>query len=254
MKRERDIFLTALLFFSRIPVPKWLHYHYEAAYLQASSRYFPLVGSLIGALTALSYWLAQFIFSDSLAILISMATSILLTGAFHEDGWADSCDALGGGQDKSQTLAIMKDSRLGTYGVIGLFFMLSLKATALYQLSFSHNFSLILITAHALSRFMAVSLIYTHEYVRDDNASKSKPLATSMSCTALWQAALWGLLPLFFLPWHYWLVLPLLWGLRFFWAGYLTKRLGGYTGDILGASQQLSEIIFYILLLCIMEL
>lgn len=254
MKRERDVFLTALMFFTRIPVPTWLHYHYEAHYLQESARYFPLVGILVGALSALSYTFAHYIFDDILAILIAMATSILLTGAFHEDGWADSCDALGGGQDKAHTLQIMKDSRLGTYGVIGLFLMLSLKASALYQLSFSPNFALILITGHALSRFVAISLVWDTPYVRDDASSKSKPLATQMSYTALLQAACWGCLPLLCLAPRCWLTLPILALGRFFWSRYLQQRLGGYTGDILGASQQLSEIIFYLILLCIITL
>lgn len=253
MKRERDIFLTALMFFSRIPVPRWLNYHYEAEYMQAGSRYFPLIGSLVGAMAGLSYWLSALLLPVPVAILISMASSVLLTGAFHEDGWADFCDGFGGGTNSAQVLAIMKDSRLGSYGALGLFFMLLLKAVSLYELQQVGNLWLMLIAAHSLSRLVAASVIFSHDYVRDDAHAKAKPLASSMSLASLFLASFFGLLPLLALPVICWIALPATFLTRFIMLRVMLKRIGGYTGDCLGAIQQMSELIIYLIWLCIIS-
>ena len=122
MKKEVHYFLTAILFFTRIPCPKWVDHSSEM--LNKSNRYFSLVGILVGSIAALVYYLATFIFTLEVAIILSMVASVWTTGAFHEDGFADTCDGFGGGWTKEKILLIMKDSRLGTYGVIGLFAIL----------------------------------------------------------------------------------------------------------------------------------
>ncbi|MGZ3754064.1 MAG: adenosylcobinamide-GDP ribazoletransferase [Mucilaginibacter sp.] len=251
MKREIKIFFTALMFFTRIPCPKWVDHSEE--YLNKSSKYFPLVGLIVGSISALMYWLFQLIFPGDIALIFSMIASILTTGAFHEDGFADVCDGFGGGWTKEKILLIMKDSRLGTFGVVGLGLILLLKWSSLKY--FPLNTLLIaLISGHAISRLNSVSLIYTDQYARDDDTSKSKPLSTKMSTGELIVAAIFGLAPLALFTNIYVLLtlLPLL-IVRWYFSGYFKKWIGGYTGDCLGAVQQVSEVVFYLSLLLIFK-
>jgi adenosylcobinamide-GDP ribazoletransferase len=251
MKREIRIFFTALMFFTRIPCPKWVDH--SAEYLNKSSKYFPVIGLIIGAISALVYWLFQLIFPTEIALIFSMIASILATGAFHEDGFADVCDGFGGGWTKEKILLIMKDSRLGTFGVVGIALILLLKWSALKYFPIN-TLVIALISGHAISRLNAVSLIYTDQYARDDDTSKSKPLATKMSTGELIFAVIFGLAPLALFANVYVLLtlLPMLL-LRWYFSGYFKKWIGGYTGDCLGAIQQVSEIVFYLSLLLIFK-
>lgn len=113
-----NTFFTALMFFTRIPVPGSIPYSKEL--LNKALRFFPLVGGIVGGIGAGILWLGMLIFPFPLALLLSMVVTIFITGAFHEDGFADFCDGYGGGITKERILEIMKDSRLGTYGTIGL--------------------------------------------------------------------------------------------------------------------------------------
>lgn len=242
MKKELHLFLTAVMFFTRIPVGSFVPY--SESLLNQSSRYFPLVGLVVGTVTACIFWLTSFVFPGSIAILLSMIGSILLTGGFHEDGLADVCDGFGGGWTSERILEIMKDSRVGAFGVMGLVLVLLLKYACLN--SFSTNWlPLMIITGHTTSRWIAVTFLYSHTYVRE--AGKSKPLANQMSLRSLVFASITGLLPLcFFLePFAFLLVIPLLlvkWAL----GKYFTKWIGGYTGDCLGATQQIAEVVCYL--------
>ena len=110
--------LTAIQYFTRLPVPRWVGY--SDRQLNDASRYFPLVGILVGLFTGAVFLLAMRVFPQPIAVLLSMLAGVLLTGGFHEDGLADVCDGFGGGRDRPQILAIMKDSRVGSYGVLGL--------------------------------------------------------------------------------------------------------------------------------------
>lgn len=251
MKREIQIFFTALMFFTRIPCPKWVDHSEE--YLNKASKYFPVVGIIVGTIGAFIYWLFQLVFPAEIAIIFSMIASIMVTGAFHEDGFADVCDGFGGGWTKEKILLIMKDSRLGTFGVIGLGLILLLKWSVLKY--FPLNAMMIaLITGHAISRLNAVSLIFTDEYARDDDSSKSKPLATKMSFGELIFALLFGIAPLglFVNVYVFLVLLPLLF-VRWYFSRYFKKWIGGYTGDGLGAVQQVSEVVFYLSLLLIFK-
>ena len=236
--------MTALIFLSRLP----LKTEYHADKLSQSARYFPLAGLCIGCLVALVFYGLNFIFNHSLALVLSMVFSLLLTGAFHEDGLADSCDALWGAYKKQDVLRIMKDSRLGTYGVAGLASALAVKFIALNDLS-THQVALGLVCAHALSRGLSVSYLFDMHYVQDESSSKSKPVAQKLSqsslCIALAIACIPSLiyLQLYALP----LLLVLL-VLRQLIKHYLIKRIDGYTGDTLGGAQQLFEISFYLYL------
>jgi adenosylcobinamide-GDP ribazoletransferase len=182
----------------------------------------------------------------SVAVLVAIVSSIYLTGGFHEDGLSDMADGLGGGWDKRHILEIMKDSRVGSYGVIAITMALLSKFVLLD--SFDPIWvPLLLISAHAFSRYCAVLIMAGLSYVREDALSKSKPLATKLSKNALWVASAFGLLPLFLLPIPAALMSVAAGLIATIWLGRkLQKWLGGYTGDCLGATQQLSELAFYL--------
>jgi adenosylcobinamide-GDP ribazoletransferase len=243
VQREVRVFWTAVGYFTRVPVPRWVGY--DAVWLQATPRYFPVVGALVGGVGAAVWWAAARVLPGPIAILLSMAATILLTGAFHEDGFADVCDGFGGGWEKSQVLAIMKDSRVGAFGAIGVTLMLGLKAATLVYVPGNYVAGA-LIAGHAMSRWAAATMLLTHVYAREDAMTKAKPIATRLGAGALLVATIFGLAPLALLPLRcVWALLPL--GLvRWVMARWFVRRIGGYTGDCLGALQQVGEVVFYL--------
>lgn len=247
MRHQLELFFTALGFFTRIPVPGWVPWSPER--LNHAARYFPLVGWVVGAAAAAGFTLATLLLPTSVAVLLSIALTLRLTGAFHEDGWADTCDGLGGGWEKSQVLTIMKDSRIGTYGAAGLVLMLVTKAAALIELA-AHSPGLAAIAlgvAHPLSRLASTSLIHSLDYVREDELSKAKPLARALNRHELAIACACGLLPLLLLPFAAAvLALILVAAVTLRARQVFQRRLGGYTGDCLGATQQASELACYL--------
>ena len=246
LKRELEYFFGALRFFTRLPVPAWVGHSSEA--LDRATRYFPAVGLLIGAIAALVFVLASCVWPTTLAVLAAMASSLHLTGAFHEDGWSDMVDGFGGGWGKTQILAIMKDSRIGSFGAVALVMLMLAKFCALVEIDML-LIPAALIAGHAFSRLCATTLLRTLDYVRDEG--KSKPLATRIGRGELAFAALTALLPLLLLPPLQALIGVLFAVLATLWLARLFKRqIGGYTGDCLGATQQLSEVAFYCGMLC----
>lgn len=249
MKKEIQIFFTALMFYTRIPCPKWVTHDEE--YLNKATRYFPMVGWIVGGVCAVVFYGAEYLFNTPIAIIISMITGIFITGAFHEDGFADVCDGFGGGWTKEKILDIMKDSRVGAYGAIGIILMLLLKYMS--QLSINvYDLGLVLIAAHSFSRLCAVFVISTSKYVRENEDAKAKPLAKSITIKEIIPAFLFGVAPLFlFLTIKIVLVvlLPIIGTFYLRW--YFHKWIGGYTGDCLGATQQVTEVLFYISIIAI---
>ncbi len=246
VRREIEYFFGALRFFTRLPAPAWVGHSAEA--LNHSARYFPLVGLLVGLLGALCFALASFFFPKTLAVLLAMAATILVTGAFHEDGWADMVDGFGGGWTRERTLEIMKDSRIGTYGAVALVLMLLGKFMALVELDML-LVAPALIAGHALSRLCATSLLRFLDYAREEG--KAKPLATRISNGELALAAIFGLVALAMLPpAQAFIGLPFAAAATIFLARKFQRHLGGYTGDCLGAVQQCAELAFYLGLLC----
>ena len=240
LKREWRLLKMALVFFTRIP----LHVaDYREQDLNRSAKYFPLVGIVVGAVAAAVFGLSLLFWPLELTVLASMVATILLTGAFHEDGLADTADGLGGGLDKERALTIMRDSRIGSYGAIALVLGLLVKFEALMYIP-APLLPGVLLAGHALSRFAALLVIHVQPYVRSEG--KAKPLATALSRKELAYAALFGLLPLGLLAPKFWLaLLPV--AIIWLWFSHKLKvRLGGYTGDCLGAMQQLTEIAFYL--------
>ena len=252
MKRELEYFFAALRFFTRLPVPAWVGHAQDQ--LDHAARYFPLIGIIIGGIGAGVTELAALVLPLGVAVLLGMAATILATGAFHEDGFADSCDGFGGGWDKAQVLAIMKDSRIGSYAALGVGLMLLTKWSALTELDAAFGpplLALALVAGHAVSRLASTVLIFFLDYVRDDASSRSKPLAQRMTLHELAIATLFGLAPCLLLPFSGMLVaLAAVVLVTLLAARYFVRRIGGYTGDCLGAAQQISEVAFYLGLLC----
>lgn len=259
MRYQLELFFTALGFFTRLPVPAWVPWSPER--LNHAARFFPLVGWVVGATGAASYAAFALVLPPSLAVILSMAVTIRLTGAFHEDGFADTCDGLGGGWDKAQVLAIMKDSRIGSYGTIGMVLMLMAKAAALIELArlgatapqgAAAGVAAALLVAHPLSRLAATSLIHLLPYVREDESAKSRPLARRLTPGELTVAGTCGLLPLALLaPVEALGALVAVVAVTAWAARLFVRRLGGYTGDLLGATQQLAELAAYLGLLAV---
>lgn len=247
IKGEIEIFLLALTFFTRIPSPIELNYSPEK--LNSSSKYFPAVGIIVGLSGAASFALANALLPLPVAIVLSTATTILVTGCFHEDGFSDMCDGFGGGWTRSQVLEIMKDSRVGAYGATGLLLMLLGKFEALKAMPAAFT-PYALVIAHPVSRLVATSILYTEEYVREDATSKSKPLATRASKAEFLVALLTAVAPLLlFAPSLFLPLLITLFTVRVLFIRLLRRKLGGYTGDCLGSAQQLSELSVYLVIL-----
>jgi adenosylcobinamide-GDP ribazoletransferase len=268
MKRQALLFLTAIQFLTRLPVPRFEAF--EADWLAQSVRYFPLVGALAGWIGIAVWWLSSMCFTPAVAVGLMMGASLLLTGALHEDGFADACDGFGGGRTRESILAIMKDSRVGAYGAIGIAMMLGLKWSLLVSLPAAF-FPAIVIGAHAASRWCATGLILRLQYVRSGEDAKSRPVAGSLTAAA-WLSSgalgVLGLLPVGLLPAGLFvgaaerpaLAVDLAAAMVSAVAGsllagrYFKNRIGGYTGDCLGAVQQISELIFILAALGLLPL
>ena len=261
MKNELRIFWTAVMFYTRLPCPK--NIDHDADYLNKATRYFPIIGWIVGIISSIVYSTFNYLLGSEIALLFSMIASILVTGAFHEDGFADVCDGFGGGWTKEKILTIMKDSAIGAYGAIGIVMLFLLKLVAFYKvlqvfkidsINSCYIVFLLFMAAHSLSRLTAVSIVFTHNYSREDALSKSKPIAKKASWREVFGAFFFGLIPLFvlcFFNYKILLVLIPLFLTRFFMARYFQKWIDGYTGDCLGAVQQVSEVVFYISILAL---
>jgi adenosylcobinamide-GDP ribazoletransferase len=251
LKQEYQYLLTSIQFFTRIPLPMSVSHDQDS--LNQALKYFPLVGWLVGGVCALTFHLAAGFWPASVAVILSVAIGVILTGALHEDGFADSCDGFGGGWDKSQVLSIMKDPRIGSYAAIGLILILLLKIFTLIELA-AQSEELVLIAillAHSASRLLVLPLPWLLDYVRDSDDSKSHNMvAARFSSGMLAYSSLLVVLPLLYYQ------VPVLFyafanaALVVFAMGlYFKRRLGGYTGDCLGATQQVAEVVIYLSIL-----
>lgn len=235
--------LAAVQYFTRLPVPSWVGH--SQGLLDDAARYFPAVGLLVGSIAALVLVVAGQLWAWPVAVVLSMITSVMVTGAFHEDGLADAADGLGGSFGRARALEIMKDSRIGVFGAAALVFALLLKFATLAALP-AATAAFALIAGHAASRLGGVFVMATLPYVRDEGDSRSKPLVQRISPTSIWVASVTPLVALLPLGWK---ALTAALGAAIatvLWRRYLRRRLGGYTGDCLGAVQQLGECAFYL--------
>lgn len=251
--RQLRIFFTAVQFFTRLPIPSWVGY--EPDWVRASARYFPLIGIVVGGVTAALLLLTARVLPMPLAVLLSTIGGILLTGALHEDGFADVCDGFGGGHTPIKIIEIMRDPRIGAFGAIGIGLLLALKIIALTSMSVSMT-ALALLLAHPLSRLAATTLIWRMNYAAPKG--KASLAAQSMTLTSFIIACVPVLILLVLVFFFHAITMRTVviavvamlistaWLARKF-----QKSLGGYTGDCLGAVQQVSEAVFYLALLAL---
>jgi len=239
-RAEWPVFLLALQFLTRLPVTA----DYTPERLAATPRWYPAVGALVGAMVGIVWWGAALLLPPVVAVLIAVAAGLLITGALHEDGFADCCDGLGGGATPARALDIMRDSRLGTYGVLGLGLMLGVKVAVLAALP-PVAVPLVLVVAHSASRASAVVVMAQLPYLRARGAGSGLEreldaydwTVIGVTLTAVTLAVL-SVVPL----------LAVVAGAAGLVGGHyamrrrFAARLGGYTGDCLGAVQQCSEI------------
>lgn len=253
-------YLLAIQFFTRIPITgrlaEWVGY--SPAMLRASAAHFPGVGWLVGAVAALSFGALRVLLPDVegaplVAAVLSTVLTVLLTGAFHEDGLSDVADGLGGSPDRARALEIMKDSRVGAFGVLALVLVLLAKVSLLALLGGMHLELACagLLLAHVSSRTLSLLLIRALPHVGDAASSKSKPLADQISGASLISAFIWLFAALALVEWavdDINLIAPMVAsGLALVWMwGLFARRLQGFTGDCLGATQQVCEVAFYL--------
>jgi len=233
------LFLLALSFYTRLSHPQALDYKR----LPQAAIYLPLIGWLVGGICALVFYLADLVWPQATAVILAIITGILLTGALHEDGFADVCDGFGGGMNKQRILEIMKDSHVGVYGFIGLLLMLLLKISVLAETP--TVIPLVLLAGHSISRLSPLLLMQRYTYARG-NDSKASGAVYQPSFRELAFATVIALLPLALLPALCMLaIIPVLVATLLL-GHYFYRRIDGYTGDCLGASQQVAETVFYL--------
>ena len=259
-------FLLAVQFFTRIPITgalaQWVGYSPEM--LRSSAAHFAGVGWIVGAVAAGVYALVvvgiQSAYAPLVAACLSTVATVMLTGGFHEDGLADVADGLGGSYDRGRALEIMKDSRVGAFGAMALALALLCKVSLLAALGDSASVLVcctLMLCAHVVSRACPMVLVRAMAHVGDAAGSKSKPLADQISWGALGSNFLWCLLLLapvltaqaamIFVA----AVLAAIAALAWMWQ-LLARRLQGFTGDALGATQQVCEIAFYLAAVCML--
>ncbi len=248
LRHEARLLCVAVQYFTRLPVPALRHF--ESAWLSQSVRYFPVAGWLVGGIGAGVLWLCAQALPMPVAALLALAATVAVTGAFHEDGLADTFDALGGHVPRDRALEIMRDSRIGTYGAAALGIALLLRWQAVAALPLAAAMAL-LVCSHAAARAGAASLMATLPYVRLDDDAKAKLVAQDLSMGHLLATLFMGALPavvcIALFP-H--LVVPVCAGVialalvRVGCARWFRARLGGYTGDSLGCCEQFGELAF----------
>lgn len=202
---------------------------------------------------ATTLWLCGHIMPVSTAWLVALILRVIITGALHEDGLADFFDGFGGGRSKERILAIMKDSHIGTYGVLGLIlYLLLMMQLCVIPLE---TLCVMVLCGDCLAKSVASQLTNLLPYARNEEESKAKVVYNRMSVVEMCVAVVGGLLPsILLLPSHLWLAVlcPLVvFGLLY---SMMKRKIQGYTGDCCGATFLLCEISFYISCLILWKL
>lgn len=238
--------LAALIFFTRLPF--WRIASVPSVYFKRVVDYWPFVGWLTGGIMAGTLWITAQFMPLSVAVLLALLARLLVTGALHEDGLADFCDGFGGGTSREKVLLIMKDSHIGTYGVIGLLLYFGLIWNLLDTLSVPLACAAI-VSGDAWSKCCAAQLVNTLPYARKEEESKAKVVYDRMNKSTLLIVFFAGVLPmLLFLDISYWYaaIAPALIFIAL--QALMRKRLHGYTGDCCGATFLLCELSFYLVI------
>ena len=241
-----DRILATLMFFTRLPF--WRIKQVDAEHFKHVVPLWPLAGWLTGGIMVGVLWLAAQVFPLSVAWVIAIIARLLITGCLHEDGLADFCDGMGGGVTRERILLIMKDSHIGTYGVIGLiiYFLLLTQMSAL-PLSL---LCAIVFTGDVWCKFVSSHIINILPYARKEEEAKNKTIYQRMTALEAFVGAIIGCLPfVLFLPKYYWpaLLAPVVVFILLVWL--MKRRIQGYTGDCCGALFLISELVF--LLVCL---
>lgn len=238
---------AAFVFFTRLPFWRLKSFQVPSEYFKQVVSYWAVAGWLTGGVMAGTLWLSAQALPYPIAIILALLARLLITGALHEDGLADFLDGFGGGgNNKERILAIMKDSHIGTYGVIGLIFYFLLFYQLLLSLPFP-TVCLIIPAADPLCKFISSHITRFLPYARTAETSKSKTVYEKMSYKALLISCVFGLLPLLLIPSVKWLAAIIFPIITFFGLVYLMrKKINGYTGDCCGAMFLLCELSFYI--------
>jgi adenosylcobinamide-GDP ribazoletransferase len=242
MRYQWQLFLCALQFLTRIPTPTLSAF--DPNWIARSARFYPLVGSLVGAMTGLVFFLSHQVWSGFVSAALAIALGILVTGGFHEDGLGDTADGLGGGLNPEQRMAIMKDSRIGSYGTLAIWSVLSVKLVSLAALP-AWGGMLALIIAHSMARACSVVVMHTFSYARDPDTSKIKPIPNGVTANEMFFSLATGLvtLMLFCEDIPHAIMALLFASISTLVIARLSQRLiGGWTGDVLGAIEQCAEI------------
>ena len=247
-RRQLNIFLAAVMFLTRLPVGRFHVFREEE--VASSTIYFPIVGALIGLAGGLAL-LTSAALPAFVAVLISMLVTVCLTGGLHEDGLADSADGLIGGQDPQRRLEIMKDSRIGAYGALALWFSLTAKLILVQSLLAVSLVTAISasVTAHCLGRTAAVALLTCLPYARIEY-SKSSNFGNKVTFRQLTLVLIFAIvLSLLLLRLQGVFCLTAALAVTFVCGLYFKDKIGGITGDCLGAANQLVELSAYLSLL-----
>ncbi len=246
---------AAFTFLTRLPLGNLASH--SPADLPRAAIYFPVVGLLVALAGTVTYAAASFLWPTNIAIVLSMIGTTLATGAFHEDALADSFDGFGGGWTKDRVLAIMKDSRVGSYALVGMVLALILKFATLAAIAGSTRsvrpIAIALIAAHVCARWSSLLLIWRYPYVRPttegERSSAGRPFVdgvTPMRLVAATTIAV--IITATALGWASLVVFAVAVGVSALAGLYFDGRIGGITGDAVGAANQIVEIGIYLAL------
>lgn len=239
-----DRIWAALIFFTRLPF--WRLHEPPRECYRTVVEHWPLAGWLTGGVMAAVLWSCSLLLPYAVAVLLAIVARLLLTGALHEDGLADFIDGFGGGgPNRSRVLAIMKDSHIGTYGVLGLILYEFILAAALFSMP-PYAAALAIMAADPFAKMLAASLTMVMPYARREEEAKAKVVYRKMGWSAVLSLAVQGLLPITVFvcltdicPWTLILIPAMVAGLLNL---QIWHRLRGYTGDCCGAVCLLVEI------------
>ncbi len=246
-KPYKDDVVSAFMLLTRLPVPNSLKPGALAPHARSLWAY-PLVGLFVGWMGGFTYFIAILLGLGSwIAAILALVLATLATGALHEDGFADTVDAFGGGKDKEAKISILRDSRIGTYGGIALVLSFALRSSALVEITTVYRVFISLIVAGLLSRWVIVLLLRFLPAAKDDGLGAIVGSPSDGRLMAASIIAIGGSFVLLdILGFTCAVAAALTAGIAI---GYQAHRqIGGYTGDVLGAGQQIAEIFVLITL------
>lgn len=245
--RQLHAAITAVQFLTRVPLPAGMNRaDPDRTLLRAAVVYFPLVGGLVGAFTGGVVWAALLVWPPVIAVTLGLMAEAILTGAFHEDAAADCCDAFGGGWTRDDVLRIMKDSRVGSFGALGLGLALLLRGGCLLSVPTAEMVMTVAASA-AIGRWAILVLMVAVPPVPNRDGL-SKDVGERIGGRELIVGTIWTLPGVAGFGWAE----PVRTGLGvlaftvviLLWGGYVRRRLGGVTGDCLGCGCYMAQCVF----------